>query len=275
MNKIHTVIWLAIFCCLTGCEQSKEPEFKAPMGPYGLPYRVGSLAGKPVNLGEEVGWLEYEDSPLLRPENRYKGYKQPPRNYKSVVTSFEIIMKYTTGVPLMRYYKAPQAPVKQYDAEQSDPNNKWIYIGVRSGVRFDETGDLTKAYLRYLEDINKKPKDEEDKYNFHFKYFPANINEFGLEKYNPHPIWVEFHGYEDTNDLYIQKDNQNKVITHIICSHSMVDLARTCVMRWTYEPKLRILFNVTFQINNLKDWKLIQNRSEQAIDRLFINKMLD
>ncbi|WP_227542872.1 hypothetical protein [Acinetobacter chinensis] len=147
MNKIHTVRWLAIFCCLTGCEQSKEPEFKAPMGPYGLPYRVGSLAGKPVNLGEEVRWLEYEDSPLLKSENRYKGYKPPPRNYKSVVTSFEIIMKYTTGAPLMRYYKAPQAPVKQYDAEQSDPNNKWIYIGVNAGVRYLKNTNLTEIFF--------------------------------------------------------------------------------------------------------------------------------
>lgn len=273
MNKIHTVIWLAIFCCLTGCEQNNEPEFKAPMGPYGLPYRVGSLAGKPVNLGEEVRWLEYEDSPLLKSENRYKGYKPPPRNYKSVVTSFEIIMKYTTGVPLMRYYKAPQAPVKQYDAEQSDPNNKWIYIGVRSGERYQ--GNLTRQFLNSQINIPIDGNNIEDDYKYIFRFIPANSSEYGLDKYNPHPIWVSKAGFSDTDDLYVQKNSENKVITFILCSNVQVDLARRCSMRSTLEPKMKILFDVKFQRNNLKDWKLIKKVSEEEVNKLFINKMLD
>lgn len=52
-------------------------EFKRPMGPHGLPYRVGNLGGKAVLLGEDAIFLEYEDSPVLKPEHRYKGYKAP------------------------------------------------------------------------------------------------------------------------------------------------------------------------------------------------------
>lgn len=34
--------------------EEKSSDFIPPMGPYGLPYRVGNLGGKPVNLSEGV-----------------------------------------------------------------------------------------------------------------------------------------------------------------------------------------------------------------------------
>ena len=97
MNRqILSLLIVTLFT--TGCNQRTEgpekPEFKAPMGPYGLPYRVGNLGGKPVLLGEEASDLEYEDSPVLNPENRRKGYKPPPRNFDSIITAFGFEMKY-------------------------------------------------------------------------------------------------------------------------------------------------------------------------------------
>ncbi|WP_227542871.1 hypothetical protein [Acinetobacter chinensis] len=125
--------------------------------------------------------------------------------------------------------------------------------------------------------MNEKdqPKSKAENYKFHFKYLPTKKIEEGLEKYIPHPIWVEFYDYEDTDDLYIQKNNENKVITSIRCSNTNVDLARKCSMTWTLEPKMKILLKVTFQRSNLKDWKLIKRLSEEEVNKLFINKMLD
>lgn len=153
---------------LTSCEQkqNKEPEFKRPMGPHGLPYRVGDLGGKPVLLGEEVEWLEYEDSPVLVREHRYKGYKAPPRDFNSVITSFGVKMKYTTGIVLNTYQDAPQEPYRQYKAEIDSPDNQWVSIGVNAGVRYHP--DLNNYFLSWT--IDSKTQSHKSMINTHYIY---------------------------------------------------------------------------------------------------------
>jgi len=144
MKKIIMIFCFTSFF-FTGCEQkqNKEPEFKRPMGPYGLPYRVGNLGGKAVFLDEEAFFLEYEDSPVLVREHRYKGYKAPPRDFNSVITLFGVEMKYITGIALVRYQGAPQESYWQYKAEINSPDNQWVNLIINSGVRYHP--DL-KAY---------------------------------------------------------------------------------------------------------------------------------
>lgn len=159
---------------LTACEQqqNKEPEFKAPMGSYGLPYQVGNLGGKAVLLGEEAAWLEYEDSPVLVLEHRYKGYKAPPSDFNSVITSFGVEMKYTTGIALVRYQGAPQESYRQYKAEIDSPYNQWVSIGLNSGVRYHP--DLTAAFINST--VDSKIISQKNMKNTHYIYICLQIN---------------------------------------------------------------------------------------------------
>ncbi|MCH7312194.1 hypothetical protein [Acinetobacter sp. ANC 4805] len=169
---------ILIFCFsslfLTACEQkqNKEPKFKAPMGPHGLPYRVGNLGGKSVLLGEEVEWLEYEDSPVLVREHRYKGYKAPPRDFNSVITSFGVQMKYTTGIALNTYQGAPQESYRQYKAEIDSPYNQWVSIGLDAGIRYHP--DLTAAFINST--VDSKIISKSNMVETHYIYISPQIN---------------------------------------------------------------------------------------------------
>jgi len=252
---------------LTACEQqqNKEPEFKAPMGPYGLPYQVGNLGGKAVLFSEEVEWLEYEDSPVLVLEHRYKGYKAPPRDFNSVITAFGVQMKYTTGIALVRYQGAPQESYRQYKAEIDSPYNQWVSIGVNSGVRYHP--NLNNFFINWT--VDSKIQSHKNMVNTHYIYIyiPADKQEFGLEKYGPHPEWVKFSGYTETQDMYIQTDSTGNVMTIIFCTNSVVKerSAPRCNMYWNLEPFMKVQLEARFARVHLKDWQLIRKNSEKLI----------
>ena len=105
-------------------EKSKS-EFKPPLQPYGLPYRVGSLGGKPVNLGEGVEYLEYEDYRFFS-----KDKKNTKHNYSSKIVSFGFNFRYPDELFLIYYYKAPQKAYNAYKAEHFLPDNQWVDVGV-------------------------------------------------------------------------------------------------------------------------------------------------
>ena len=278
MKKIILVACLSSLF-LTACEQqkNKEPEFKAPMGPYGLPYQVGNLGGKAVLLGEEAFFTEYEDSPVLVREHRYKGYKAPPRDFNSVITSFGMEMKYTTGIALVRYQGAPQESYRQYKAEIDSPDNQWINLIVNSGIRYHP--DLTSYFINSTVDSKIKNIKET---HYIYIYIPTYEQEFGLEKYAPHPEWVKFSGYAKTQDMYLQKDSAGKVITLISCTNSVVKerSAPRCNMRWNLEPFMKVQMEAYFQRVHLKDWQLIRKNSEKliksfAIDPKTLKRIID
>lgn len=282
--KISTLILLFGMIFITGCDQGKNsetatPEFKPPIGPHGLPYRVGNLGGKPVLLGEEVKWLEYEDSPVLRRENRYKGYEAPPRNLDSVVTAFGVYMKYTTGLVLVRYGGAPEGSEaaktvkessQQYDAERDLLNNEWIDIGIHSGIRYHP--DLTGAFISST--LDTKIQSQESLQNTHYRhiYIPTHKQEFGLDQYDPHPEWINRSGYQKTKEMYIEKDSKGKVRTLIRCTNfSVDDRARRCDMRWNMEPFMQAQLSVSFARAHLTDWRIIQERSEKVIKSFVVD----
>ncbi len=273
MNRqILSLLIVTLFT--TGCNQRTEgpekPEFKAPMGPYGLPYRVGNLGGKPVLLGEEASDLEYEDSPVLNPENRRKGYKPPPRNFDSIITAFGFEMKYPTGLVLVRYHKAPQDASKQYDAERDMADSQWVHVIVNAGRRYSYKSNLTAAFINST--LNSKVESRQNMKNTHYIsiYIPSNKQEHGLEKHIPHPEWINFYEYKETKDLYIQKNEQGKVTTLIRCSNKDVAPTRTCYMQWVMEPEIKVLLNAHFKRVHLKDWQLIQKQSEKIIKSFIV-----
>ena len=267
-------IKIAVCVCslfLTACEQQKntEAEFKRPMAPYGLPYRVGNLGGKAVLLGEDAIFLEYEDSPVLKPEHRYKGYKDPPRDFNSVITSFGVDIKYPTGMPLVKYRDAPQEAYRQYKVDIKSPYHQWVKLIIDAGIRYHP--DLTGGFLNST--VDSKVISKKNMMDTHYIYIPTQQHEFGLEKYGPHPDWVKFAGYSKTDDMYIQKDNQGKVVTLIYCNNFAIHrlLAAQCQMRWNLEPFMKVQLTANFARVHLKDWQLIQKNSEKLIESYAVN----
>ncbi len=264
-------IKIALCVCslfLTACEQKKntEVEFKAPMASYGLPYQVGNLGGKAVLLGEEAIFLEYEDSPVLKPEHRYKGYKAPPRDFNSVITSFGVDMKYPTGMALVKYRDAPQEAYRQYKVDIKSPYHQWVKLIIHAGIRYHP--DLTATFINYTLDNKIKSKTHMENVHYINVYIPTHQNEFGLDKYGPHPEWISHYGLDKTDDMYIQKDNQGKVVTLIHCNNFVIHrlLAAQCQMRWNLEPFMKVRLTANFARVHLKDWQLIRKNSEKLIE---------
>lgn len=273
MNRqILSLLIVTLF--ITGCNQQTEeptkPKFKRPIGPYGLPYRVGNLGGKSVLLGEEASDLEYEDSPVLNPENRRKGYEPPPRNFDSIITAFGFEMKYPTGLVLVRYHKAPQDASKQYDAERDMADSQWVHVIVSAGRRYSYKSNLTAAFINSTLDTKVSSLKNIQENHYISIYIPSNKQEHGLEKHIPHPEWINFYEYKETKDLYIQKNEQGKVTTLIRCSNTDVALARTCFMQSVMEPEIKVLLNAHFKRVHLKDWQLIQKQSEKIIKSFIV-----
>ena len=273
MNRqILSLLIVTLF--ITGCNQQTEeptkPKFKRPIGPYGLPYRVGNLGGKSVLLGEEASDLEYEDSPVLNPENRRKGYEPPPRNFDSIITAFGFEMKYPTGLVLVRYHKAPQDASKQYDAERDMADSQWVHVIVSAGRRYSYKSNLTAAFINSTLDTKVSSLKNIQENHYISIYIPSNKQEHGLEKHIPHPEWINFYEYKETKDLYIQKNEQGKVTTLIRCSNTDVALTRQCSMQSIMEPTMKVLLDVQFQRVHLKDWQLIQQQSEKIIKSFIV-----
>lgn len=264
-------IKIAVCVCslfLTACEQKKDTaaEFKRPMGPNGLPYRVGNLGGKAVLLAEDVIFLEYEDSPVLKPEHRYKGYKAPPRDFNSVITSFGVDMKYPTGIALNTYQGAPQEAYRQYKVDIKSPYHQWVKLIIHAGIRYHP--DLTAVSINSTVDSKIVSKQNMIDTHYIYIYIPTQQHEFGLEKYSPHPEWIKHYGLDKTDDQYIQKDRSGKVITLIRCNNFVIKglLAAQCQMRWNLEPFMKVQLTANFARVHLKDWQLIRKNSEKLIE---------
>ena len=277
-NYLFYLFIIAVVGC-TSNDSQKEAEFKPPMSPHGLPYRVGNLGGQPVLLGEGVSWLEYEDSPVLVRENRYKGYKAPPRDFNSVITSFAIYMKYTTGLVDVGYGGAPEGSdaaksakesKKQFRAEEHQKHNEWVTIMVNAGVRYQP--NLMAFFLNSTLDSQIQTYEALKENNYRDIYIPANTEEFGLVKYDPHPDWVNSDGHQETEDMYIEKDAQGKVITLIFCKNKeRNNLEKRCAMHWNIEPFMKVRLEILFNRVHLNDWRIIRERSEKIIKDLAID----
>jgi hypothetical protein len=267
MKKIIITVFLSSLF-LTACEQQKNTaaEFKAPMAPYGLPYQVGNLGGKAVLLEEEAIFLEYEDSPLLKPEHRYKGYKAPPRDFNSVITSFGVDIKYPTGMPLVKYRDAPQEAYRQYKVDIKSPYHQWVKLIIHAGIRYHP--DLTATFINSTLETKIKSKNHMENVHYINVYIPTQKHEFGLVKYSPHPEWIKHYGLDKTKDQYIQKDRSGKVITLIRCNNFVIKglLAAQCQMRWNLEPFMKVQLTANFARVHLKDWQLIRKNSEKLIE---------
>ncbi len=243
-----------------------DPNFKIPMGPYGLPYRVGNLGGKPVMLGEGFSMAEYCDDPTITGEKGWKGYESPPRNFDSGLTSFYWEFKYTTGLRLIRYREAPRQSSQEYDAEQDQYDNQWVTTGVYAGTRYYDR-DVHTTFLRSTVDTDIESLESLKRFHYSRVVVPTSKQVFGLHEYVAHPEWVKHWEYRDTYDIYVQKNSQGRVMTMIRCKNAPPKTwSYRCDMQWSLEPYMnKVFLEASFSRWYLKDWQVIKQQSENFL----------
>jgi len=237
--------------------QSEEPAFERPKDQYGLKYWVGNLGGKPVKLPPTIFTVwEYDDSPDTwgGTKEEMAEYKKRPRTYDSIIKSMSFEMRFTDGMFLERYYKAPQTSAEQYETENNLQDSHWLRIQFESGQRYG-VGDMNI----YWRNIMSRPKDSS------MAYHPTNKKVYGLKEYKLNNLSV--HGGNE--DLYVYSDQNNNVTTVIYCYDST--FGGGCEQEFLLLPTLKTRAIVNYQRIHLRDWKLIQQRVSESIQPYIIN----
>ena len=262
---------------LTACEQQKntEAEFITPRDQYGARYSVGDLGGRPVNLGREAPWVEYEDNTGFVTG---KKYKRQTRTYESKIQAFGFYMRYTDRLVLVRYYKAPPYSEEQYNAEINLPDNYWVRVGVYADKSYN--GDLTAQLINSTLETKIVTKKHLKDYNYMNIYIPTHEYEYGLQKYNPHPEWIKKKlklknesvnsTLYDIEDLYVEKNGEGKVLTFIKCQHSIYPIARKCKQEFVLDPEMKVSLSILFQSIHLQDWKIIQQQAKKVVQGFIV-----
>lgn len=294
MNKPYLIIMgigisiIAVRCASTyhipgklpeGCISpiKVDPDFKIPMGPYGLPYRVGNLGGKPVMFGEGFGMAEYCDSPTITGSKGWKHYEHPKRSFDSSLTSLYWEFKYTTGLIYIGYMEAPPQSKIEHEAEAMKPHSRWVTVGVNAGTRYFYR-DLHTVFLKYTTDIDIKSQQYLEDSDYRGIVIPTQKKVFHLEEYVAHPEWIKrlerqkivnkyIRGYQDTFDIYVQKNSQDRVMTMIICNNWPPHTwSYRCDMKWSLEPYMnKVFLEASFSRAHLKDWQIIKQQSEKIL----------
>ncbi|MFC3903266.1 hypothetical protein SAMN05421749_10240 [Acinetobacter marinus] len=267
MNKtsLKLVLLATSLLLLAACQPHSEseqqaPAFERPKDQYGLPYWAGNLGGKPVKLPSTIFIVwEYNDSPDTwggTKEERLE-YEKHPRTYDSIIKSMAFEMRYSDGMLLEGYYKAPQTSKIQYQAEHDRPDSKWLSVGIESGKRYGGGSmDIT------WDNIMSAPK------NSSTAYHPTGKEIYGLQEYkldNP-----SRHGMN--RDLYVYKDENGNVITIMYCHSNK--FGGGCEQRFLFLPELKARARaiVIYKRVNLKDWQLIQTRVREALQPYILDK---
>ncbi|WP_162904030.1 hypothetical protein [Acinetobacter sp. WCHA55] len=244
--------------------EEKSSDFTPPMGPYGLPYRVGNFGGKPVNLGEGVS-ADYELCPVWEWSKAEPECKpRPKRNYDSVINFIAFEIRYTDETLLVTYVKAPQAKTlsKEYKIQKSLPDTPWVKVFAYAGNRYVKDGDMKGLLDRT---VNNKPfTSSSGRLSYREVYKKTDQLNYGLEKYIPDPKWISKYGYEETDDLYVSVEkNKNEDISMINCSNH--PLLQKCTLKFILEPELKVHVDASFSKKHLKDWKEIQQSVKAMI----------
>lgn len=264
---------------LIACDSNKEletQEFITPRDQYGARYSVGDLGGKPVNLGREAPWVEYEDNSGFVTG---KKYKRKTRTYQSKIQAFGFDMRYTDGLVLVVYYKASPYSEKLYKKEINLPDNHWVSVSVYADKSYN--GDLSTRLINSTLEKKISSKKYLEEINFMHIYIPTDEYEYGLQKYIPHPKWVKrnkklmaintgSNALYDIDDLYVEKNEKGKVLTLITCGDSENPIARECKQEFVLKPEMRARVTTIFQSVHLQDWKIIQLKAKKVVQGFIV-----
>lgn len=165
------------------------------------------------------------------------------------------------------YREVPRQSKQEYEAEKDRYDNQWVTTAVLAGVRYPEVG-IHKNFLNYtLIDIDKEYLKFKQDHNYLSTVIPTFKQVFVLDEYVTHPEWVKHWKYQDTFDIYVEKNNQGRVMTMIRCKNAPPKTWNyRCDMQWSLEPYMnKVALRARFSRVHLKDWQIIQQQSEKIL----------
>ncbi|WP_040331667.1 hypothetical protein [Acinetobacter nectaris] len=255
------------------CHQ-KEPTKDSPQedkDPYGQLYYIGNLDSIKMKLGSEIKYIDYEICPVWTfDEVDPKCKPKPKRTYDSRFLRFYFTLYYPTDTLLLDSYryKSMNTSKLQYEAEKNDANNQWVDVSVEFNKHV-QAGYLKEILRNQTIETRLSDKDHLEKVNYINTYEKTTEYVYGLQKYKPHPRWIESYGYKDTTDIYVGYNSNGDVSTLITCAdRSQYPKARYCDQQFILSEDTHVNIDAKYQSVHLKDWQIIQSKVLKQINHL-------
>ena len=272
VSKLKATSLLCLSIMITACHQTEGKTDKSSVekDPYGQPYDIGNLDGIKMKLGSEIEYIDYEICPVWTFDDIDPKCKpRPKRTYDSRFLRFYFTIYYPTDLLLVKYHSDPiNHSAKKYDIEQYDANNQWVDVSVKFS-KYAGAGYLKNILRRQTLEDSTRTKKSLERYEYMDTYVQTNEHIYGLQKYKPHPKWVENYGYKDTKDIYVGYNNKGDVSTLITCAdRSQYPKARYCNQQFILSADTHVAIDAHYQSLHLKDWQIIQSKVIKQINHL-------
>jgi len=209
---------------------------------------VGDLGGMKVVIPRYFAeYVEYEGDPGFG--EKRKG-QRPVRNFDSRLKSFGMDVHFPDMKGLVDW------KTRQEKKQQPLRERNWLRVSVSAGKSYYGDGSLDR-----LSRVVLKPDEYPGDYWWD-NYVKLYEDKYDLEMYEvagTDPNGRPARESNKTTDIYLERDPNGKVETHITCRHAYkphgVD---TCRMRFTLEPKAQVGAGVKFRRDLLSEWKKIK-----------------
>lgn len=253
-NYLINILSLLIICfTLSACTKNNSENKPANSNDV----LIGDLGGMPVNLPSNITHLvEYNGDPSW---GEKRNNPIPQRTYQSKINSFGFDLRYTDGRLLDN---KNLELLKQYDKERLKTDNPWISIGVMSGDRYNGVGAIHRIVdgAIYPKSNNLLPiyiySKLTDKQYMLEVYAPA-----GIDPKTNHPWRYN----KDAEDIFIQRNNEGKVVTFIKCTNRTNIPRPPCTHYFDLEPEIGGYVYASYSRWNLEKWQIIQSEIKKAI----------
>ena len=272
VSKLKATSLLCLSIMIMACHQTEGTTEKPSVekDPYGQPYYIGNLDGIKMKLGSEIEYIDYEIFPVWTFDDIDPKCKpKPKRTYDSRFLRFYFTLYYPTDLLLVKYHSDPiNHSAKKYDIEQYDANNQWVSVSVEFS-KYVEAGYLKDILRNQTTESSILTKKDLEEVNYIDTYVQTNEHIYGLQKYKPHPRWVQYYGYKNTKDIYVGYNSKGDITTLIKCDdRSQYPNARDCNQQFILSADTHVDIDAHYQFVNLKDWKIIQSKVIKQINHL-------
>jgi hypothetical protein len=241
-------------------QTSNNPLFPPEMNEAKLAksdFVIGDLGGIPVKIPHYFAhYVEYDGDPGFG--EKRKG-ERPIRNYQSKLMSFGFKVR----IPDMAGLSSPE--LNKDFQNQSIYETPWISVGFNTGSIYPGDGALdrrTKYQLSFDPVAQGFPALRFDKLE------QLLGKEYGLTVYAASGIDPQtqkpYRQDPNARDLFIARDAQGHVVTHIRCSNRKIHSA-PCEHGFSMEPKMRALLYIQYRRGMLPQWQLIQKNVTQLV----------
>ena len=209
---------------------------------------VGDLGGMKVEIPRYFAeYVEYKGDPGFGGKRKKP---RPERSFDSRLESFGMDVHFPDMKGLVDW-KTRQEKKRQPLRERT-----WLRVSVSAGKYYYGDGSLDR-----LSRVVLKPEEYPGDYWWN-NYVKLSKNKYGLDMYEvagTDPKGELARESNRTTDIYLDRDANGKVETHITCRHAHkphgVD---TCDMGFTLEPKAQVGVRVGFRRGLLSEWQKIK-----------------